>query len=287
MCFIRIVSNTMNRPILTKTVHFLFLLIFSLISQGYAQEGSKHFEGFYLQGFADDGEKAWDIKGDSADISQNPVHITNVNANRYGEQKVNLTAQQGTFDRFTGEVFLEKDVVISSFEGSEIKTDSLAWKKQDDLVITEDRVTINDPRMKASGTGLKARVGLKQAQLNEDVKVEMNTNLPGNDQTVTITCDGTMIIDQKKSKAVLHNNVVAEQEDKILKSDKMEIYFNIETQMIKKMICYGNVVIIQGENITYSDKAVYNAEDQKLTLLGKPKLILSTDGQSGLMSIGE
>ena len=49
------------------------------------------------------------------------------------------------------------------------------------------------------------------------------------------------------------------------------------------MVCTGHVSIIHGENTTYSDKAVYKADEKKLTLEGQPKLIMYVQGDSGAM----
>jgi len=47
---------------------------------------STGIEGFNLNGYTKGGTKIWDIKGDKANISDNTVHITNVNANSYADK---------------------------------------------------------------------------------------------------------------------------------------------------------------------------------------------------------
>jgi lipopolysaccharide assembly outer membrane protein LptD (OstA) len=49
---------------------------------------------------------------------------------------------------------------------------------------------------------------------------------------------------------------------------------------IQEMICTGHVEIEQDKNKSYAEKAVYKAGTQKLTLSGRPKLILQTEGGS-------
>ena len=66
----------------------------------------------------------------------------------------------------------------------------------------------------------------------------------------------------------------------------MEVYFDSEQSKIKKILCIGNVEIVQGENKTYAQKAEYNASDQKLILTGRPKLILLTEGDGGIATFG-
>jgi lipopolysaccharide assembly outer membrane protein LptD (OstA) len=43
---------------------------------------------------------------------------------------------------------------------------------------------------------------------------------------------------------------------------------------IEKIVATGNVKIMQGENISYSDEAVYDAMAKKIILSGKPKLVI-------------
>ncbi len=252
-------------------------------TQGYSQQ----FEGFNLQGYTDDGKKAWDVKGDTADVLNSSIKLHNVDANSYGEQKMNVKAKTGIVDKASGDMHLEKDVVITTERGTQLTTDALDWQRNKDLVTTDDKVVITDESMIATGTGATAHPNLKQAQLNEDVTVKMKTEPKKSDgRIVTITSDGPMVIDQIKQSAVFHDNVVAVQENRILQADQMEVFFDKLTNKITKIICTGNVVITQGENKSYSKMAIYDANTQMLTLSGQPKLILITQGENPLAALG-
>lgn len=250
----------------------------------------QQFEGFNLQGYDDTGEKSWDVNGDTADVMGSTIKINNVNANAYGEQNVNVKAKTGTVDQTSGNMHLEKDVVITTDKGTQLKTESLDWQRNNDLVKTEDLVTITDKDMIAIGTGATAHPNLKEAQLNEDVTVKVkgqSKESGGDGQPVTITCDGPMVVDQIKQMATFHDNVVAIQDGRTLKADKMEIYFDTISKKIRQTICLGNVSIIQGENTTHSEKAVYDSVSQTLTLSGQPKLILMTEGDNPIAAFPE
>jgi len=262
----------------------VFLALTSLVI---AQEGAQQFEGFNLEGFTDGGERAWNVTGDTADVQGTTISITNVDANKFGEQEMNLKARRGIVDKATGNIHLNKDVVITAKTGEQLKTDSLDWQKEEDLVSTEDTVVLTGEGMEATGKGLTASPGLRKAQLNEDVSVTMNTEPKKKEgRKVTITSDGPMEIDQANNLAVFKDNVVAVQEGQTLKSDKMEIYFDPDSKKVKQILCIGDVEIQQGENVTYSQKAVFRPEDQKLILTGRPKLIMETEG-SGTSVFGD
>jgi len=273
-----------------KTVFLILLALFAGGGADWARadNSGQQFQGFNLQGYTDDGKKAWVVNGDKADISGSDIKISNVDAESYGDEKVNLTAETGTINQTSGNIHLEKDVVITSERGAQLLTDSLDWSRNEDLVETNDDVVITNQGLTATGKGMKARPGLKTAQIHEDVTVTMDTAPKAAEpKTVTITCDGPMVIDQAKAVATFEKNVVAVQEDQTLSADRMEVYFDEANQKIKEMICIGHVVIVRGENTTYAEKAVYNGAEQKLVLSGRPKLILVTEGSGAITSLGD
>lgn len=250
--------------------------------------GDQKFQGFNLSGYNDSGEKAWDVTGETANVAGSKIELTNVNANSYGKQAMNVKADKGTVDQASGDMKLQKDVIITSEDGSTLMSDSVNWNKNKDLVSSNDKVFIKNKRLSATGEGMTARPGLKKATINKDVTVKVDTN-PDNEsknKLVTITSDGPMVIDQLLSKARFEKNVVAVQEDQTLKADVIEVYFDEKMQNFKKIVCIGNVEIIRGENKTYAEKATYDAADQKITLSGRPKLIFETQGKNGFTAFG-
>jgi len=117
-------------------------------------------------------------------------------------------------------------------------------------------------------------------------------------EKIVITCDGPLEIDYEKNIATFNNNVKVERTDSTIYSDKMDVYFiaadkqekpedakqtsatqQLMGSKIDKIIARGNVKVVRGENLSYSEEAVYTAADKKLVLNGRPKLILySTEG---------
>ena len=269
----------------SKTLLALGVFFFCSIALR-AEEGPQQFEGFNLVGYTDGGKKAWDVKGDTANVLGTAISLTNIVANAYGDQQMNLTAKTGTIDQASGNMHLERDVVITTQKGSQLTTDSLDWQREKDVVSTKDPVKIKDPKLTATGTGAVAHPNLKTAQMNEDITVTVNDAMDKAGEKITITCDGPLEIDQAKQQAFFNKNVVAYQKGRELKADRIEVYFDQTKNQIKQMICLGNVAITMGENTTYSEKAVYTAQDQKLILSGRPKLILYTEGQDGLTTPG-
>ena len=271
----------MNNPRL-GSITIAIAVLFSLTSISFAQDVEQKMGGFNIEGFDKEGSVSWDVYGDTADIMGSKIKLTNVNANSYGENKVNVVAETGTIDQESGNLVLREDVIITSEEGVQLITDELDWDRNEDLVSTEDDVVITDDKFTASGEGMKAKPGLKNAQIEKNVTVRVDTSKEEEQEDyVMITSDGPMTINQLENKAVFEDNVVAVQTDRTLKADRLEVYFTENMEDIKEIICIGNVEIQQGENQSFAEKAIYNATEQKLVLMGRPKLRMNSSMGNG------
>ena len=283
----------MKRTVAISLALFVCLCIGRTAAVADEQHVGQKFEGFNLQGYNGQGDMVWTVNGETADVKQDTIEITNVDADTYGEQPMNVKAKKAFVRQGDGNMRLEEDVTITSEAGTRMLTDSLEWRRDEDLVTTKDNVIIQDETkgLTVTGKGLDAHPGLSTAKIKKDVKAMIDVNQADEDKAnpniVTITCDGPMVIDRGRSMATFEDNVVAVQNDQTLKADRMEIYFDEEKKTIQKLICIGHVVVVRGENQTYAKKMVYNAETQKMTLSGKPKLILLTEGENAITAPGD
>ena len=248
--------------------------------------GTQQLQGFNLNGYTNNGEKAWDVNGSKADISENNIQITNVDANAYGKQAANLTADRGTIDKTNGNVHLQDNVVITAKDrGTKMTTDELDWNRNKDLVSTKDPVKIVDDQGVVTGEGMTAHPNLKKAQIDRNVKATMHTKSEDDedDQVITVTSDGPMQMNQATMYAVFNTNVVAIEAStgRELDCDKMEMWFNGTTKKIKKAICSGHVKAIQGNDISYANQMVYDGENQMLTMIGRPKIVFQAGDAKG------
>jgi len=247
---------------------------------------SQQLQGFNLNGYNNNGEKTWDVNGTKADISDTNIQITNVDANFYGKEQANLTSDHGTINKTNGNVNLKDNVVVTDEDrGTQMTTNSLDYNKNKDLVTTQDPVKIVDEQGVLTGQGMIAHPNLKKAQINKHVKAVVKTQPQGDPdgQTIIITSDGPMQMNQATMYAVFNINVIAREPatGRELDSDKMEIWFNQATKKIKKAICTGHVKAIQGADISFADQMTYDGETQLLTMVGSPKIIFVTQGGKG------
>jgi len=260
------------------------------------QESDEQISDFSLAGYGEKGKKSWDLSGKTADIFTDVVKLKNVIGNLYGkEEDIKLIADKGDFNKTDGKVHLEQNVVITTSTGTKLTTESLDWDRKAQLVTTKDLVNIERENMVTSGIGAIGQMGLKQVTLEKDVKVDIlaqpkEGKRPDVKDKTIITCDGPLVVDYEKNIATFNNNVKVERIDSTIYSDKMDVFFipsskeekkSEETKAsgfmgnkIEKIIARGNVKVIRGDNISYSEEAIYTASDKKLILSGRPQLII-------------
>ncbi|MFA5287147.1 MAG: LPS export ABC transporter periplasmic protein LptC [Candidatus Omnitrophota bacterium] len=264
------------------------------------QESDQQISDFSLSGYGDKGKKSWDISGKSADIFTDVVKLKDVDGNLYDkEENINLTAKRGDFNKADGKVHLEEDVVITTSSGAKLTTDSMDWDRKNQLVSTKDKVNIDKDNITIVGMGAHGEPNLNKVALTKDVRVDINPAVSNgnlNDlalkDKVVITCDGQLVVDYEKNIASFYDNVKVERPDLTIYSDKMDLYFvkgstgpgenktdKSMASSIDKIVASGNVKIVRGENISYSQEAEYRALDKKIILSGRPKLVFYSIGE--------
>lgn len=126
-------------------------------------------------------------------------------------------------------------------------------------------------------------------QLEDNVVVTISPSEKKAGNKIIITCDGPVEMDYQKKVTVFKNNVKVDTADTLIYSDIMDVYFSSDAKaqpsfgraQIDKIKAYGNVKVVRGENISYSDEALYNISDNKIILLGRPKLVISSTEELG------
>jgi len=223
---------------------------------------------FNLIGYTEEGKKKWEIFGKSAVMAEQLIHLDGILAKVYGEDEgTTLRAKKGTYDEEAKKVHLEEDVVITNAEGAVLETEALDWDADADKVTSEAPVKIVRDDIIATGLGAEAHPRLKTAVLKKDVKVDVN-------QATEITCDGPLEVDQNKNLAIFRENVVITDKEGQIQADLVIAHFDRESQAITEVEAEGNVVIIRGDNRSFSDRLLYDHRTGKVTLLGKPKLYI-------------
>lgn len=202
---------------------------------------------FNLEGLSDKGEKKWDVSGQSAEaISENEVKLDNIVAKAYGDSgEATITADKGVYDRSKNNVKLEENV----------------------------KATIENTRQ--SGDDFLRMPG----RIVPSVEVKEKEEKPKAVKTKTvITCDGAVEFDYENNKAYFDENVKVVGDDGTIDADRITIHLDPETRKVNDIVAEGNVKIMRGENVTYSDRATFIEAERKIVLSGNPKLIIYQEG---------
>jgi len=247
-----------------------------------AQQEVKDFS--FVQ-YQEGGGQKWKMSGRSAEVLDNRVNIEHLSALSFGEgTTLKLKANEGVFDKGENIVNLNNNVVMASTDGTKLTTDRLVWDAETKNVSTETSVNIRRPDMSITGTGAVCDVEGKTAELKQDISASLvsgeSTILSpetGKSQT-TITCDGPLELNYKQNRAFFYSNVKVEDSKGSILADRIDVYFNPQTRRIKCVVARGNVKIINGENVTYSDKAIYLVDQGRVILPNRPKLVIQSDG---------
>jgi len=281
----------------TLILFLVFMLSFGALeaaTKKQDEESQQQISDFSLAGYGEKGKKTWEIAGKTADIFTDLVKLQDIIGNMYTDKEnIKLTAESGDFNKASNKVHLEQNVVVTTSSGAKLTTDSLDWDRKNNVISTKDEVNIERDNMITNAIGAQAEPGLNKVTLEKNVNVQMNSQESAKGKAtskITISCDSQLNIDYAKNIATFNKNVLVERDDSQIYADVMDIYFitgkssNTEDDKgglglggkIEKIVARGNVKIVRGESISYSDEAIYNTLDKKITLTGRPKLIIES-----------
>ena len=250
--------------------------------------------GFTLTGYQVDGTKRWQLDGEGAIVDGNIVTIQKPNAVGYDPtHTAHLTASLATVNQTNRHIRMEHDVTIHTSDGLWLTSPVLHWIPDQDEVATDQSVRIETDHMLLRGRGADGLTQLKRATLLRDIEMVLNpSEHQGEAATgpahVTITCDGPLSFDYEHNVATFERNVHIEDPSGDLYSDRLVAYFNQATRTIRYAEAIGRVRIHQHQNTALSEKAVYEPAIGKITLVGKPSLLIYPEqgGSNSQLSFG-
>ncbi len=284
---------------------------FSVSQEELEEAPDEMLSSFTVSGYTKGGKKEWDLEGKSADISTEEIKLIDVNCKVYGkEMNMTILADAGSLNRVDNNVHLEKNVQATTDDGATMNTDSLDWDAQNEKLSNDVPTWVKRGTMEAYGIGIIAQPTLNLVQLKRDVIVKISpaeadpvrSRQGGTKEaakevspSTVITCSGPLEVEYENNLAIFQDNVKVKDKRGEIFADRMDVYFSTQAEEgkqmegmegvgIEKVVATGNTEIHHGNNITYSQKAVYDTETGKLTLTGEPKLVIySTESFSQLM----
>jgi LPS export ABC transporter protein LptC len=264
---------------------FLILIFGSFCSAEEKKEtAQQEVKDFSFVQYKEGGDQKWKMSGRSAEVLDNKVNIKYLSALSFGEgMMLKLRARDGIFDKNENIVHLSDNVVMASTDGTKLTTDNLVWDAETKNVSTETVVNIKRSDMEITGTGGNFNMEAQTAELKQDIKAKLVSSEPEttgpiicSSQTI-ITCDGPLELNYKQNRAFFHGNVKVEDSKGSILADRIDVYFSPETRRVKSVIARGNVRIVNGENVTYSEKAIYLVDQGRVILPNRPKLVIQNN----------
>ncbi|MDD4955294.1 MAG: LptA/OstA family protein [Candidatus Omnitrophica bacterium] len=170
---------------------------------------------------------------------------------------------------------------IKDFYLSNLKEDgSKDWEVKGKEAILHDKYVDID-KMEAKYYSDKDTIQVKSEKAkvdretkNADLQDNVELKIPNKDGTfVTVNCSGPLEMRYNDGMAVFNNNVVVDNAQGKLYSDKATVYFDTKDKTKMKIVAEGHVKIVKENNIAFADKATYTGESKNVVLEGSPRLI--------------
>ena len=237
---------------------------------------------FSFSKYTTSGDKEIEIEGDTADVFARSVLLKNVIAKAYAEESpVTITADQGTVDKATSRVRLDKNVVATTENGTRLLTETLDILPTRKILETEAEAEVKKDNISIEGEGAQGDSRLKKVKFKK--KVTVIVKKPDSEKGIptVITCDGPLVVDYDKNVARFHDNVLAEDERGKLRADVMDVYYNKDSRRVAKIVATGNVIVENPDgNQTFSDNVIYLAEEGRIILGGDAEALYKEGSQS-------
>ena len=262
----------------------LFPKRFSLkkVTQG-TGENTHTVYRFSFSKYMTTGERQLEIEGDSANILGHEVQLMNVIAKAYAEETpVVITADHGTYDKQSGIVHLNENVVATTDTGARLITEKLDITPDEKRVESPVQANVKTQNIDVVGTEAVSDAKINNVKFKKNVTV--NFRDPNNPQAkpTTITCDGILEIDYGKNIARFNDNVVAVDSRGTLKADRMDVIYDKQSEQLDRMIGVGNVEIIKLDgSSTFSESVIYFAKEGRTVLGGAPEVMAYEDKEGG------
>lgn len=225
---------------------------------------------FTLVGHTETGRKKWEIQGQTADLLGEVVQLAPVAAKSFGKVEVALTARQGRYHKATEDVYLKKEVVVTTSDGIRLDTDSLKWVARQEFGRTWDRVRVTQSGMTVTGLGGIAFPKLKRVRMERKVVVA----LEGKEGMTVVTCDGPMEVDYGRRKARFWRNVWVRDLQGFIRSDRMDLLLHPKENRIQEARFWGHVRIDRENQRATAQRAIWWGFPKRTRLMGHTRMVV-------------
>lgn len=252
------------------------------------QGPDQEMDTFTLNSYRADDTRKWQLEGQGASVEGKVISVAKPNGIGFDQTRsARMTAGVAMINQDTRDIRLEYEATIHTSDGLWFTSPILYWIPDAHRFETDNPVRIETDRLLLRGRGSHGDTALKQAVILRDIELvfspeEGPSPLTGAPATgprhVTITCDGPLDFDYEHDIATFHHNVRVQDPSGDLYSDLLIAYLDPATRGIRYAEATGRVRIVQQQNTATSTKAVYDPRLGKVTLIGRPSLLVYPSG---------
>ncbi|MDP3767839.1 MAG: LPS export ABC transporter periplasmic protein LptC, partial [Dehalococcoidia bacterium] len=259
----------------------------SKAGQGADRSPDREMDRFTLSSFRADDTRKWELQGQGAVVEGKIISVLKPDGVGYDQARsARMTAGAAQVNQDSRYIRLEYEATIHTSDGLWFTSPVLYWMPDQHRFETDNPVRIETDRMLLRGRGSHGSTALKHATILRDIELVMppgeGQGAPGaggpSKKHVTITCDGPLEFDYEHHIATFRNNVRVQDASGDLYSDVLVAYLNQAGRTIRYAEATGRVRIVQQHNTATSHKAVYQPSLGKITLVGRPSLLVYPSG---------
>jgi LPS export ABC transporter protein LptC len=253
-----------------------FILIFgvflsvSLTVTGFDQQRIKDF--FLTDYNKETNHEDWEIAGRVAFIFNDFMDVDLMKSKYFTKDDViYMRSLLARITKSSMDIFLKGDVHVTNKDGMTLISNTLVWKNASRQIDTKDPVKVTAKELIINARGMHAEVIPRTADFFKDVRtifVDDKTK-----EATVITCDGPLNLDNKKGRAIFHNNVVMDNNQGKVYSQKATAFIDMDQKKLVKIVCVIDVKMEKDKNTSFAQKAVYYANKDALVLTGKPQIV--------------
>jgi LPS export ABC transporter protein LptC len=123
------------------------------------------------------GQKTWELEANSVQQyqDQNIMVLEDVKVTFYSKegQTFILTGKKGKVDQDSKDVELVGDVVLTSSDGYQLKTNSISYRHSEKLIRSSDPVSIEGEQIRLTGIGMLVNMKAKTFKILSQVKTHL------------------------------------------------------------------------------------------------------------------
>ena len=131
-----------------------------------------------------------------------------------------ITAREGKTYPTRQEVEFKGDVVVSTAEGLELRTESLTYRGSRGLALSDDPITFRAQALTGSATGMAYNARTATVNLPKDVRLQIRTA----DEGEIRISSGRALLHQQKGKAVFQDDVEVTRGADVLTAERLVVF---------------------------------------------------------------